>query len=343
MNLRPPLPNLPKVIITSARVKLTIWYLFIIMAVSILFSFVIYSGINSELSRFERLSVVRREQDFFGTRIQRAPAFDPEEITGTKKRLLLTLFLVNLGILATSGVSGYLLAGKTLKPIEDMIEDQKRFVADASHELRTPLTAMKSEIEVNLRAKNLTLSEAKKLLASNLEETNKMQSLSNYLLSLSRYQNSGFTFTLEKFSLTELLLEVVDKLTPTAKTKHIALVLSKGQVEVTGNRESLRELFTILVDNAVKYSHPKTTVSIKPVQKDAKAFVEIEDHGVGIKATELPHIFDRFYRADSARTKTAAEGYGLGLSIAKSIVDLHKGKIDVKSVPGQGTVFTVTI
>ncbi len=339
----PQLPNFPSVMFTSARVKLTIWYLFIIMVVSVLFSFAIYTGINTELQRFERLTMVRREDDFFGTRIQRQPAFDPTMISGTRNKLILTLVLINLGIFITSGISGYVLAGKTLKPIEDMVEDQKRFIADASHELRTPLTAMKTEIEVALRDKSMTLADAKKLLKSNLEEADKMQSLSNYLLSLSRYQNNTSTFPLEKFSLTELLKEVVDKLQITANAKDIVLKTEMKEVEVSGNRDSLRELFTILVDNAIKYSGNGKEVIVKAVKKDKHAVVQVQDFGVGIKASEIPHIFDRFYRADSSRSKSTVEGYGLGLSIAKSIVDLHHGKIDVKSTPGQGTTFTVMI
>ncbi len=328
---------------TGARVKLTIWYLFIVMAVSILFSFAIYSGINSELQRFEHLSVMRSEQDFFGTRIQRVPAFDRGMISQTRQKLLLTLGLINLGILIISGASGYLLAGKTLKPIEDTVEDQKRFIADASHELRTPLTAMKTEIEVALRDKAMSLSEAKKLLSSNLEEANKMQTLSNYLLSLSRYENTGSNLTTEKFSLTELLDEVILNLQKTAAQRKITIKSDYKEVEGNGNRDSLRELFTILIDNAIKYSNEKGEILVKARQKNNHLIVAVQDFGIGMKAGDIPHIFDRFYRADTSRTKSKTEGYGLGLSIAKSIVDLHHGKIEVKSAPGQGSTFTVTI
>lgn len=337
------LPSLPEVSFTKARIKLTIWYLFIVMSVSLLFSLAIFTGINSELDHFQSMSVVRREVDFFGTRIQRTPAFAPETITRSRQKLVATLFLINLGILFTAGVSGFILAGKTLKPIETMVEEQKRFVADASHELRTPLTAMKTEIEVALLDKKMTLPQAKNLLKSNLEETNRLESLSNYLLSLSRYQSGQSQFIREKFSLTELLNEVVEKLNPQITTKKIIVSMEKKEVEAYGDRSSLRELFTILIDNAVKYSFAGGEVIVKASNKNNHTIVSIADHGMGINAADLPHIFDRFYRAETSRNKTKIEGYGLGLSIAKSIVELHKGKIDVKSAPNAGSVFTVTI
>lgn len=335
--------TLPELVFTSARLKFVVWYLFIIMAVSIVFSFAIYTGINNELIRFERLTVIRKEQDFFGTRIQKTPAFDPQMISESRNKLIFTLILINLGILLVSGVSGYILAGKTLKPIEDMLEEQKRFTADASHELRTPLTAMKTEIEVALRDKSLTLTDAKKLLKSNLEETEKMQALSNYLLTLSRYQNTKGEFQLEKFNLTELIDEVTDNLKSAAAKKHIKLESQKQLVEIEANRDSLKELLTILIDNAIKYSFDKGEVIVKATKKGNHVQITVQDFGVGIKAVDIPHIFDRFYRADSSRSKTGAEGYGLGLSIAKSIVDLHNGRIEVKSTPGHGSTFIVTI
>ncbi len=331
--------NLPAFMFASARLKLTIWYLFIIMSVSLVFSFAIYSGINLELNQFERLTVVRREVDFFGTRVQRTPAFDKGMISNARQKLILNLALINLGILVISGVSGYLLAGKTLKPIEDMVGEQKRFIADASHELRTPLTAMKTEIEVALRDKGLSLAQSRKLLQSNLEETNKMQSLSNYLLSLSRYESVGEKLPMSKFNLAEILKNVIEKLEPVAQAKKVKLNPDLKDSSVIGNEDSLNELFTILIDNAIKYSHPKGEVRIKV----ARSMVSIQDFGVGIKESELPHIFDRFYRADSSRSKSSVEGYGLGLAIAKSIVDLHNGRIQVKSSLGQGTTFIVTL
>jgi signal transduction histidine kinase len=177
---------------TKTRLTLTAWYLVIIMLISLAFSLVIYRGAESELQRSLRIQSVRfqREQGIFlppGV----YPQINTDLLDELDDRIKLTLLLVNLGILGFSGAAGYLLAGKTLQPIERMLTEQKRFVADASHELRTPLTAMRTEIEVAMRDKNLDLLDAKRLLKSNLEETNKMQRLSNYLLTLSKYQTAS--------------------------------------------------------------------------------------------------------------------------------------------------------
>src|SRR3989304_7701028 len=165
----------------SCQIKLTVWYLLIIMLVSVVFSLVIYSGINRELGRFERSQVLRlrREQELM------LPAPLPPELRGldaqivaaARMRLTLTLVLINIGIFGIAGFAGYFLAGRTLKPIKEMVDEQNRFITDASHELRTPITSLKTEIEVNLRDKNLS-KDAKKLLESNLEEVNSLQSLS---------------------------------------------------------------------------------------------------------------------------------------------------------------------
>jgi len=183
----------------KARLKLTSWYLLIIIFISVLFSGVVYQQSIQEIDRGLRMQALR----FSRERVLENPpgasrSFDgqlahPPDVTlleEVKRRIALQLAFINLGILICSGFASYFLAGKTLKPIEKALDEQKRFISDASHELRTPLTALKSEIEVSLRDKNLNLKEAQKLLQSNLEEVDKIQSLSNYLLTLSRYQNS---------------------------------------------------------------------------------------------------------------------------------------------------------
>ena len=148
----------------KTRIKLTAWYLLIIMLVSISFSAVIFKMLTAELDRLEHVEILRIQRQFPPPPL----LLDPETIEEVKGRLLLRLLSVNLFILAGSALAGYFLAGRTLRPIAEMIEEQNRFISDASHELRTPLTALKSEIEVNLRNKNMTLVESKNLLRSNL-------------------------------------------------------------------------------------------------------------------------------------------------------------------------------
>ena len=142
----------------SARLKLTAWYLLIIMLISILFSIAIYSEINADLGRLEHYQELRKQRDLqFAPPLPPNPELDRNVVAEARDRITLILFLVNFGILVVSGGSAYFLAGRTLKPIKDMVDEQNRFITDSSHELRTPLTSLRSEIEVNLRDKNLSV------------------------------------------------------------------------------------------------------------------------------------------------------------------------------------------
>jgi len=325
----------------SARIKLTLWYLLIIMAISVLFSLIIYRVQASESERILQRQRVGIESGGFLRPGFGPPALEPEILEEARNRLTLNLVLINLGVLIVSGGTAYFLAGRTLKPIEEVVEDQKRFVADASHELRTPLTTMKTEIEVNLRSKGLD-KEAKKVLESNLEEVDKLSYLSDKLLRLSRYeQKEGMTFS--PVSLKEALEEAIKKLSGLAASKKIEIVKNLEDVNIQGDLAALAESFSAILDNAIKYSPKESKVNVDLQTKDKTAVVKIQDFGVGMKASDLPHIFNRFYRADSSRTKEKVEGFGLGLSIAKIIIEKHRGKIEVESSLGQGSTFIVKL
>ncbi len=330
----------------SARIKLTAWYLFIIMLISISFSAAMYRVLSSELDRVQKVQKLRVEHrlpERCWIIPPHSPLLDPDLIAETKNRLLLILIGVNGAILGAAGVAGYFLAGRTLRPIKQMIDEQNRFVTDASHELRTPLTALKSEIEVNLRDKNLTLTQAKKLLESNLEEVNNLQTLSDGLIKLTQYQKGDNGLTVGDVSLAALINEAVKKVTHAAKIKYIAIVDATADYIFEGNKPTLIELFIILLDNAIKYSPKQTKIRLTSEKIDDQIFIHITDQGIGIDAEDIPHIFDRFYRTDKSRTKSHAQGYGLGLSIAKQIVDKHNGSIKVQSKPNKGTTFSIQI
>ena len=320
----------------DARIKLTAWYLLIIMFVSIFFSLAIYQVLNVELERVERVQRLRQVEG-----IQRRPVIDPEVIEETKTRLRTFLFLINLGVLGISSAAGYFLAGRTLKPIKDMVEEQGRFVTDASHELRTPLTSLKSEIEISLRDKKLTLTDAKQVLQSNMEEVNNLQYLSDNLIKLTQYQKANGNF--EEFNLLEIVSESKRKLNILAKRKNIKIKEDIENQIIKGERQGLIELFVILLDNAIKYSPKGTTVNILSKTANEHIKISVSDKGVGIDEKDLPHLFDRFFRADKSRTKLELKGYGLGLSIAKQIVLRHSGSIVVASNLGKGTTFTVSL
>lgn len=320
----------------KARLKLTGWYLFIIMLVSSFFSLGIYQILTREMERGLRTQALRfipRER--FG--------FDETILAEVKQRIALNLILVNGGILLFSGFASYFLADKTLKPIEKAMEEQKRFVGDASHELKTPLTSLKTEIEVALRDKKLDLKDAKQLLISNLEEVDKMQSLADYLLLLSRYEDGSKKLDFKEVNLAEVARKAIEGLKCPAKERGIAIEVKLKDAAIRGNALSLIQLASILIDNAVKYNRRGGTVIVKTAKIGSRAILSVKDTGVGIKALDIPYIFNRFYRADSSRSKVNVDGYGLGLSIAKSIAHLHGGKIEVESEPAKGSTFSVTI
>lgn len=334
----------------STRIKLTAWYLLIIMLVSFSFSLVIYRMTTSELDRIERMQRARVERQF-PEEIRMAPpnsdAFlrplDPALIIETKNRLKMLLAFINLAILIVSTGGGYFLAGRTLRPIKEMLDEQGRFITDASHELRTPLTSLKTEIEVNLRNKKLTLEETKKLLESNLEEVNRLQALSDGLIKLTQYQKgtNGLVFT--EVSLGSISNEAIKKVDSLAKNKKIEIVNKINDLKIEGNKQTLVELLVIFLDNAIKYSPQKTTIKLTSKKTDNHVLVYIADQGMGIDQEDIPHLFDRFYQADKARTSLGKNGYGLGLSIAKQIVEKHHGLIKVQSQLKKGTVFTVQL
>ena len=330
---------------TSARIKLTAWYLFIIMLISIAFSVAIFEVLTSELERVERIQRLRQERQLpvgFRQLNSRLPSIDPEVVEETKNRLKLILLIINLSILGLAGVSGYFLAGRTLKPIKEMVDEQGRFITDASHELRTPLTSLKSEIEVYLRDKNSNLSDARKLLESNLEEVNNLQYLSDNLIKLTQYQKeNGAKF--EEVNIKGIADEALRKVANLAKNKKIVVKNEVKDFITSGESQGLIEVLVILLDNAIKYSGKEKRVIIRSEKNDGSLIIEVKDQGIGISDDDLPHLFDRFYRVDKSRTKSDVSGYGLGLSIAKQIVEKHKGLIKVESEADKGSTFFIQL
>jgi two-component system sensor histidine kinase CiaH len=328
----------------SARLKLTTFYLAIIMLVSVSFSLAIYKGVTLEFGRsFTRIEQrLRAGEGNFRMLVGPRPFFR-EDLETARRRILTGLLYANGVILLLSGAAGYFLAGRTLEPIEKALEEQKRFVADASHELRTPLTALKTSLEVALRDKKMSLKEARKILASNLEDINNLQSLTNNLLALTRYQEGVTDFVFKKVNIAEVIENAVKKIHPLAKKKGTAVNLKVGDIVLEADRESLEEMALIFLDNGIKFTPQGGKVTITTRAGKKYALIEVKDSGVGIAKKDLPHIFDRFYRADKSRTKTGADGFGLGLSLAKRIIEMHGGSIDVSSVVDKGTTFSIKL
>ena len=257
-------------------------------------------------------------------------------------RLQLQLILVNLIILVAAGGASYWLARRSLKPIEEALEAQSRFTADASHELRTPLTAMKSEIEVALRNPKLNSKDTKELLSSNLEEIGKLEALSNGLLRLAQH-DSHDSEAFVPVSLAKVSSDAIERMAIAIKRRPVKVFNEVEPTMVWGDRQHLTEVVAIILDNAIKYSLAKSSIRLTSHVQNNFAYLEVHDKGKGISAEDLPHIFDRFYRADTSRSKDKTSGYGLGLSIAKKIAELHGGAIETTSEVGKGSIFTLKL
>jgi signal transduction histidine kinase len=315
------------------------------MSVSIAFSVVIYRGMALEVERFAYLQRVRFERRFNDLGIPIPPSStDREIIQDIKQHIVMVLVGINGVILIAMGGISYFLAGKTLAPIKEMIEEQNRFISDASHELRTPLTAMKSSLEVYLRDPKLTLTDAKEVLTENIEEVNRLALLSESLLTLSENQNGNTRALFKHIDIKHIIDKSVRQVKHNASQKKIAIKTdSVPQKKIYGNEEKLIELFTILLDNAIKYSPEESVILLSGTSHKKYMELRVEDKGIGIEEKDIPHVFDRFYRSDSARSKTGAGGYGLGLSIAKKIVALHSGSIRIESIVHFGTTVIVQL
>lgn len=241
-------------------------------------------------------------------------------------QMILALVYINGLILVFGGLGSYFLARRTLGPIEKSHDAQSRFTSDASHELRTPLAAMKAELEVYLRDEGLSLDEAKELLESNLEEVNKLITLSEMLLKMARLDYDKLEK--EQIDLVELLPRVMK---PFSKSKKRFAITTRKNAVITANESAVMELMSILIENALKYSPQRSRISIRIFERRSMTGFEIKNTGEPIQPEKLPHIFDRFYRADNSRTHGDTSGFGLGLAIAKKITEIHHGYIQASS------------
>lgn len=326
----------------SATFKLTMWYLAIVMAISLIFSGVLYHIATGELNRG-----IHRESQRIFTQFpvfQDDPRFKPRvDIDDGTHRIFWRLVGFNVIVLISAGGASYWLARRTLRPIEVAHEQQKRFTADVSHELRTPLTALKMESEVALMNDKASAKELRETLTSNLEEVTKMENLINNILRLTKLEASELQQEFKPVAIQGTMAEAVKQVEPQAKERGIVIKQADTSAVVIGDGESLTQLLVILLDNAVKYSPRDSQVELSTAEQNGRLNITVEDHGPGISKDALRHVFDRFYRADGSRTNSAKEGHGLGLSIAKMIADLHHGEITLSSEMGKGTAAIVSL
>ena len=327
-----------KNIFESVTLKLTGWYLLIVMIVSVAFSAVIYQLAMSELSA--RLDVVQSEVETNPNLNLPSNFFNEvrsDQYKMASRNFLNGLFNVNLFILLAGGVGSFLLAKRTLRPIEDANEAQSRFVADASHQLRTPLAVMRAELETAKRDPKLSQQDIKELIDSSLEEVDKLSTLSLRLLELSKFDSQPQQTILSKQSLSQLVKQSVAKRRSIGKRFNIK---AANKLFILADKDQINELLDILIDNALKYSPSDSLIKIRTSKSGSWAILTISNQGQEITKTELSRIFDRFYRSANSAGKS---GHGLGLSIAQKIVESHNGKIEAASTPDGCTTFTVRL
>lgn len=323
----------------TARNKLTLLYLAIITFITVSFSLVTYRLLTAEVDRFARFQRSRIEQRLIFENDVPLPDFDL--IRDTKNRIAFGLFLIDGIVVVVSGGLAFLLAGKTLEPIQEMVEDQRRFVADSSHELRTPLTSLKIATEVALRDKKLSTTEAKSILKDNLLEINKLSHLSDNLLRLAQYDSQKTKVSLSRVSSKKISTQAVENVSLLAKNKKITIENEVKNFHITGNEVELVDLLVILLDNAIKYSPENSLIKLDSRKTKNFLYLSVIDQGEGIPESDRTRVFERFYRSDKSRT--GAAGFGLGLSIAKRIADSHRGTIKVSGRTGGGSQFEIKL
>lgn len=255
-------------------------------------------------------------------------------------QFLVGLLLVgSLGV-AALGLASWWLSGRALQPTMLAWDQQQVFIANAGHELRTPLTLIRSGMEVVQRSG--LQPEQSAVIKDALAECDHMNKLVEDLLLLSRLDHQRLNFEFTTIDLKSLIEDVSRKMEPLAVRKEILIqtFIPSGQIKADAFR--LRQVFLILLDNAIRNTDSGGRIEISALKKSVTWEIDVADNGVGIPENDLHHIFERFYRINRVSRKDYS-GYGLGLSIARSIIEAHNGTIQITSKPGQGTRVTLKL
>lgn len=326
------------------QVRLTLTYLAIIMTMSLGFSAFFYHAVSRQFDPStrkgprparmlaERLPNVQRSEidRFLQDRAQQAQA-----------DLLFRIAVLNVLTLYIGLGLSYWLAGKALAPIERSVEAQDQFISDASHELRTPITALQTTNEIASRKASLTKKETAELVSSNLHQARMLKRLSDDLLTLLR---SGTIDRMQQdIEVQEIVTDAINGVLVLAKEKNIRIEDIVQPLEIKGDYRQLVQVMTILLENAIKYSNVADAITVRVKQRANSVILSVTDTGIGMSAEDTSRVFERFYRADKVRGSNERTGYGLGLAIARKIVEQHRGSISVESILGEGSTFTVTL
>lgn len=317
-------------IFDKSTIRLTALYTAFVMVITLIFStalaIVLICEIRKPAQAPSIFQQVRLDPDFLEYYHARSKKLESTVWVG--------LAFVNISTFLITMFLSYWLAKSTLKPIEKAMDDETRFVSDASHELRTPLATMRMENEILLRDKEATKQDYKDQIKSNLEEVDKLRLMTDSLLKMC----SSMEIDVDKYDVAPIVESAIDRIARQAEAKNISINNQVKSTELLCNPEALAEIVYVYLDNAVKYSSPDSTITLKNYNQHALAVV---DAGPGVSAKDRDNIFNRFYRADESRN---SDGFGLGLSLARRLADRIGAKLSVENnTPDPGATFIVTL
>lgn len=281
-----------------------------------------------------RIMAFKIETDNGNVIIELLRSTNPQiEFLETLKKILIIggalIFIISI-------VIAFYLANRALIPIVKAWEKQQLFVSDASHELRTPLTIIQSRMELLLKTPEKTVKEVGENIAISLSETRRLSKLVKNLLTLAKADSNVIELEKKIFCLSKKISNICEPYVEIAEFEDKVFIEElQKDVNINADEDRITQLIIILLDNALKYTNEGDTIKVSLKKINNKAFIEVQDSGIGINTEDLPHIFDRFYRGDKARGREG--GHGLGLSIAKWIVNKHSGNIEVVSESGKET------
>ncbi len=254
--------------------------------------------------------------------------------------LMVLLVLSGLSVVLL-GIGSWWIAGRALAPAQEAWERQQSFIASASHELRTPLTLIRASTEVALRSIPNSNTDERELLGDVLTEADHMRRLVEDLLTLSRLDSGRLKLDRRPVDLTDLLGDIHRQMSRISAPRGIAITLDRVSGIALADADRLRQVMIILLDNALRYTPSGGTIAISTSVRGPAVQIQVADSGSGIPPQHLPHVFERFYRADEARGVSG--NAGLGLPIAKGLIEAQHGKIDIASTFGAGTTVTLTL
>ncbi len=246
----------------------------------------------------------------------------------------------SISLIALLIISIYL-TNKSIKPIKDVFDKQKQFIADASHELKTPLTIIKTNTSLVLSNPEDTVKNQRKWINYINLQTDRMSELVNEMLSLAKLDTEENTLVLSPINISKIIESMILQFDAIIYENGINLYTKiDNDIFITGDKESIKKLFSIIMDNAIKHTNNNGSIYVNLILDKNTVKLSIKNTGKGISSEHIEKIFERFYRVDSSRVRETG-GYGLGLSIAKSIVEQHKGNIYAKSTVDKDTTFFV--